>query len=578
MNSIKLFLVMFFVSLVASCGGGGSSSTPSGGTPSAITVTGTAATGSAIANADLTFKDATGAQATVKTNATTGQYSLTTSLTPPLLVQVTTTVARANYPAGTVFYSVSADAVPSVINITPLTDLIVRAWYQAQPTPVTADVAFANPVTNPPPQPGVVTVIENVVRQIVGNALNSNGVNPATLNLISTPFTANGTGVDAVLDATPVIAASGTVTAGTLTTTLTATNGAIATTAVSGTATTSTGTTVPTNAQASVITGIQAGIDAMQAGLSTKGMQLADTDVLPYLDVNTMNGGLNRAQTAVEFASERPKAAGDGTSMKVLSLDSVAGNVAHVTVLYTKTTNGVTGGSMLIPWAYVQQTNGQWLLAGDMQIAQAQIWSEGNLVSGYVNMLQPAYGGMTLPSAPTVNGTGFSNTPFVWGGTRITPLMAKPGGATTTVTHDMYNCPASAVTAVAGRSYTLSLPTAAGTVTYNYTLRATTTDTPSITNLTAGLANAKLGAPLTVNWTLPTTFTVIGVQFDPQVQDGTGASCLPGVGYPQLLPATVTNATVTLPATCNGGAVTGASVGVAAYGAHGEQARTQFNF
>ena len=575
MKTIKFILAVLISLAVVACGGGGGGGAASGGgTTTGTTVAGTAATGLPMANATLVFKGKNGQQVTATTSAT-GTYSLSTgSLTSPYLVQVTTSATTPNYPAGTKFYSVSADAAPSVVNITPLTDLVVRSWYQVQSTPVTADAAFADPVANPPPEPGVVAVIENVVRQIVGNLLNSNGVDPATLNLISTPFVADGTGVDAALDAIQVNAASGTVATSTLTTTVTATSGVISTTAtaVSGVASTSTSVPVPTNAQASVVTGIQTAMDTFAAAGNT---QLADTDILPYLDANTMDGGFNRAQTAVEFASTgRAQTAGDTTSMKVLSLDSVAGSVAHVTALYTKTTNGVAG-AMLVPFAFVQQASGQWLLAGDMQIAQAQIRTEGNLVGGNVNMLQPAFGGTTLTGVPTVSGPGFSSTPFVLGGTRIDPFIAKPGGATTTVTYDTYNFPASAVPAVAGSSYTLSLPTAASTVTYSYTLRATTTDTPSITSPGAGTGlgagGANLGSPITVNWTLPSTFTVIGVQFDPQVQNGT-AKCLPA-GYPQLLPATATSGNVTLPATCNGGAVTGAFVSVAAYGANGEVAR-----
>lgn len=470
------------------------------------------------------------------------------------------------------FYSVSADAAPSVVNVTPLTDLVVRSWYQAQVSPVTADAAFANPVANPPPEPGVVTVIENVVRQIVGNLLNSNGVNPATLNLISTPFVANGAGVDAALDAIQVNAASGTVATGTLTTTLTATNGAISTTAVSGVASTSTSVTVPTNAQAAAITGIQSAMDAFSAAVNAKGTQLADTDILPLLDVNAMMGGLSRAQTAVAFATVmRAQNTGDTFSGKVLSLDGLAGSVAHVSTLGTTTTNGITG-SDINPMVFVQQANGQWLLAGNMQIAQAGVTTLGTGLYGYVNMLQG--GGTTLSGVPTISGPGLTSTSMSLYGSKIESFMAKPGGATTSVTRDVYQTTTAPV--AAGNIYTISLPTAAGTVSYIDRIGATTTDTVSITNLTAGLANAKLGSLLTVNWTLPTTFTVIGVQFDPHVRNGT-VTCY-SVGYPQLLPATATSGTVTLPATCNGGAVTSAYVGVKAYGAQGQSAYGEFTF
>ena len=582
--SVQLGVVALLLVGLSGCGGGGT--TTGGGTPAGSTVTGTAATGLPVANATLVFKGKDGQQVTATTSAT-GAYILSTgSLTSPYFVKVTTAAATPNYPAGSVFYSVSADAAPSVVNVTPLTDLVVRTWYQAQPTPVTADAAFANPVANPPPEPGVVTVIENVVRQIVGNLLNSNGVNPATLNLISTPFVANGAGVDAALDATQVNAASGTVAVGALTTTITAASGVISTTAVSGVASTSTSVPVPTNAQASVVTGIQTAMDTFAAAANAKGTQLASTDILPYLDANAMEGGFTRAQTAIEFAS------GSSTrtttiSMKVLSLDSVAGtgagSVAHVTALFTKTTNGIPG-AQFVPFAYVQQSNGQWLLAGDMQIAQVGVYtgtSAGNTgatrigLNDYVNMPRSPYGVTTLTGTSTISGPGLASTPLTLGGTRTDTLTGGLGDTPLVVTYDQYGAGLT-TSVVAGSIYSVSLTTAAGAVSYSYRAGATTTETISITNLTAGLANAKLGAPLTVNWTLPTTFTVIGVQFDPQVQNGT-ASC-PPANYPLLLPANATSATVTLPTTCNGGAVTGAWVGVKAYGANGETTDYQFIF
>ena len=107
---------------------------------------GTAATGSAIVGASVTLVDSNGTQVTTKTDSA-GNFSLSsTGLTPPFLVKVVTASASTNgYAAGTTFYSVSDQASPSVINITPLTDLIIRNWYAAQSTPVSLDTAFSSP-------------------------------------------------------------------------------------------------------------------------------------------------------------------------------------------------------------------------------------------------------------------------------------------------------------------------------------------------------------------------------------------------------------------------------------------------
>lgn len=591
MRTIKLLLAVLFSVALASCGGGGGTTT-GGGTPAGSTVTGTAATGLPVANASLVFKGANGQQVTATTSAT-GAYSLSTgSLTSPYFVKVTTAAATLNYPAGSVFYSVSADAAPSVVNVTPLTDLVVRSWYQVQPTPVTADVAFANPVANPPPAPGVVTVIENVVRQIVGNLLNSNGVNPATLNLISTPFVANGAGVDAALDATQVNAASGIVMTGALTTTITAASGVISTTAVSGVNSTSTSVPIPTNANASVVTGIQTGLDTFAAAVNAKGTQLADTDILPFLDANNaMIGGFTPAETAAEYAGTmRVQTAGDTVSMKVVSLDSVAGNVAHVTVLFTKTTNGKPG-TQPVQFALVQQANGQWLDARDMRFADVDgsvITSTyaGSVGTNQTNinidvaaLLPPGGATLTgiLTGIPTVSGPGLSSTPLIAGGTNTASYIAKPGAAPVNVTYDTFHFPTNILPPLAaGNVYTVSLPTATSSVSSTVTSNAVTTEAISIGGLTIGLSNAKLGTPLTFSWTLPTTFTVIGVALEGNSTNGANRCGI--INGSVLLPATATSGTVTLPATCGGVAATGAWVAVDIYGAHGERILAQFTF
>ena len=109
-------------------------------------------------------------------------------------------------------YSVSADSNTSTtINITPLTDMIIRSWYTAQGASV--DTAFTTPAVNPPPTATDVKVISSVVLGIVQGWLQTSGVTTGNFNLISTPFTANGNGVDAVLDQTSVTANNGTITA-----------------------------------------------------------------------------------------------------------------------------------------------------------------------------------------------------------------------------------------------------------------------------------------------------------------------------------------------------------------------------
>ncbi len=167
-------------------------------------VSGTAAQGSPIGSATVTLVDKNGNTA----GGTTGSdgsfaFSGTGSLTPPFMLQVQTGSGN--------LYSVSADPnANTTINVTPLTDMIIRSWYTVQGT--TVNTAFTSPGTYSPPTPTDVKVISSVVLSIVEGWLQNADVDTNNFNLISTPFAANGTGVDGVLDLTGVDQTTGIVT------------------------------------------------------------------------------------------------------------------------------------------------------------------------------------------------------------------------------------------------------------------------------------------------------------------------------------------------------------------------------
>jgi hypothetical protein len=119
--------------------------------PALSSATGTAATGAAITTALVTLVDANGKTATT-TTASDGTYTLDTSgLAPPFMVSVQVNDT-------TTLYSVSdATGASLVINVTPLTDLIIRSWYSVQGKDVAT--AFTAPAANPPPSPTEVQII-----------------------------------------------------------------------------------------------------------------------------------------------------------------------------------------------------------------------------------------------------------------------------------------------------------------------------------------------------------------------------------------------------------------------------------
>jgi hypothetical protein len=260
----------------------------------ATAVTGTAATGAAIANATITLKDSQGNTRTAVTGAD-GTFSVrTTGLIPPYLLQV--------QPAGgAALYSVSADANASAImNVTPLTDLIIRSWYGVQN--VALDTAFGNPAANAPPSPAVVEIISGVVLQVVKLWMDGAGVDTSTFDPISTPFSADGTGVDHVLDQTTVNIGTGeiTITDGTTTQDSTVsydTNaGAISvqttTTGTNGSSSSSGGTAVPVSGEEqSAVQGVNAVLAAFANAVNTKGAQLVANDLAPYLSDSPLTRG-----------------------------------------------------------------------------------------------------------------------------------------------------------------------------------------------------------------------------------------------------------------------------------------------
>lgn len=191
-------LVMLLVAagLQVGCGGGGDgAATPGTGTintppptPTVTTVqiTGLAATGAAIANATVTATNARGEKATAVTSAS-GSYTVTIADAAPYLLSVSDA-------AGKAWYSF-AQAAGSA-NINPLTTLAVL---QANANKPLADLATGwgtRQLTA-----GQVLDAARVVNANVSSLMQSKGVSAASTNVFTAVFSANGQGLDAVLDA-----------------------------------------------------------------------------------------------------------------------------------------------------------------------------------------------------------------------------------------------------------------------------------------------------------------------------------------------------------------------------------------
>jgi hypothetical protein len=154
-----------------------------------IAMMGTAATGHAMAGAVITLKDADGKIQTALSDDA-GRYSLSTAgLKAPYLL-------KADDGHGRVLFSAAAGG--SVANLDTVTDVMLRAWYGAHGS--TPEAAFADMRSNPAPDQKSLLALDRSFHGVLDDSLTAEGLDTSKFNLFSTPFKADSTGFDAVLD------------------------------------------------------------------------------------------------------------------------------------------------------------------------------------------------------------------------------------------------------------------------------------------------------------------------------------------------------------------------------------------
>jgi hypothetical protein len=85
-----------------------------------------------------------------------------------------------------------------VANVTPVTDLMARAWFATPGSSV--DAAFADPATHSTPDVAALAQLNARFTQALGETLASQGFDAETFSFVSTSFDADGTGIDHILD------------------------------------------------------------------------------------------------------------------------------------------------------------------------------------------------------------------------------------------------------------------------------------------------------------------------------------------------------------------------------------------
>ncbi len=193
---------------LAACSDGGDDSTPaptpSPPPPAAVTtLTGVVATGAAVPGASVVIKDADGTTADVTTTAGAGgSYSANvTSLRAPLLVTASGTLnGEAVSLAAVVPAAAVTSAASNTANVTSLTNAIAALVAPSGNVSALADPAALSAAATTTNVTNASQLVVNTLRtDPVTNAALGDGFDP-----LRTAFTANGTGVGAVLDSLEV--------------------------------------------------------------------------------------------------------------------------------------------------------------------------------------------------------------------------------------------------------------------------------------------------------------------------------------------------------------------------------------
>jgi len=190
----KYYLIVLMLLLMSACGGGG------GGDDGVIgtgIIHGTAATGDAIANAEVKIKSNTGETLTGTTDAN-GKFEIGSLSTGSFLMRIDTG-------DDDFLYSIAHGDGKSRVtrNIHPYTDLIIRNWFQTKGLNINAEFAGSSEPSQMPTLTEI-NAIEDEVNGIVKQVLTSYGVS-TDIDLISTPFDADGTGFDRFILNNPVV-------------------------------------------------------------------------------------------------------------------------------------------------------------------------------------------------------------------------------------------------------------------------------------------------------------------------------------------------------------------------------------
>jgi hypothetical protein len=353
---------------------------------------------------------------------------------------------------------------------------------------------------------------------------------------------------------------------------------------------------IPTTTELqSVLKGVNDALMDVVTTANTKGGKLADTDLAVYFDDEYLQDGFGKDIGTAELATLLRGVAQDlktFTVYRILSYDNVH-KVIQIVAMFSWTQDGKTllrlfdkGGSGLYFKLQKQQDGSvscPCLIFGNQQIASVAVQGttvntmSGDSTNGVSQIFQlqviAPTGTLTSDGVQATVGSMPPYTLTKWSNVLVDTITSAQKDVFTNlqdVTQTSFP--------LLGTSAAFTLNTVSGqpqTYSYPAKLEATTTEAIQITNLEGyTLADANLGNPLTVDWTLPTSFPIGRVELTGLVTAG-GYVCKV---YSRVLGPAATSGTITLPTTCQGNNVASGEIQVSVWGVNEEQTQVQYYF
>ena len=369
---------------LASCGGGGGGGAV--GPTSSTSLSGVAATGAPITgggsgtmNGVVTLKDSSSPARTVTTATDgTGHYAFTSAqlqgLTPPFMLQI-------QYKLGGVDYSLASAATAAdlgngsaTIDITPLTDLVIANLGHQLAATIFANGNYSSLLT-PAALAAGVTALDNELQPILAQQ----GVS-ASVDLLHQAFTANGTGLDAVLDSLHVTIDP-------------STGSEILTNTTTGQSVSGTLSNPPSSPLPAGSTNNVSDLQAITTTFNDLGALLAtapsatSSALLSYFDPNHFLQDGQGLSAFLQNITTQPLVAGGALTFSDIELLPVPSRVSTVPtgasaykVVFTvlEDTEPNSRSSFIV----YKDAQGSWLILGNQKIARAAIMSTNASVTG----------------------------------------------------------------------------------------------------------------------------------------------------------------------------------------------------